>query len=300
MVAIPMNPALAASTTILQEDLVTSREIRRGKLLYKLLIVFLSLSIVPLLVAGYQLIRVGDNYIQKQIIGVKLGIAQKVASSVTNYIEDKKNALQIVHKSSDFLTMKPQRQSEILSNVMNAYPMFMRMAVIDLNGREISSVNRMGASSRSNFRPEDLQALRLIKSLGDYIGPASRSPEGYPQMTLGVPIERIPGRPIGVLIGVINLIDLSSLIKDLVIDKNGDVYIVDMLNLQLIAHPYTGILINKEIPPEIKALKELIKENPKTFEGSRAAMGALEFHDDATANNYLATYAAVPRLDWKV
>src|SRR5882672_4962408 len=145
--AIPMNRPLAALKAVFDPDFATL-EIRRGKLLYKLLIVFLSLSIGPLLVAGYQLIRVGDNYIQKQIIGVKLGIAQKVASNVNSYIDDKKNALQIVHKSSDFLAMKPRRQSEILGNVMNAYPMFMHMAVIDLDGREICSVNRVDLPSR--------------------------------------------------------------------------------------------------------------------------------------------------------
>ena len=59
-------------------------------------------------------------------------------------------------------------------------------------------------------------------------------------MTLGVPIERIPGRPIGVLIGVINLIDLSSLIKDLVIDKSGYVYIVDRANTGLHILELTG------------------------------------------------------------
>src|ERR1700752_2000570 len=98
--SISMNSAIAAQDTIVNEEILL-KEVRRGKLLYKLLIVFLSLSIVPLLIAGYQLIRVGDSYIQKQIIGVKLGIAQKVASSVTSYMEDKKNALQIVHKSND-------------------------------------------------------------------------------------------------------------------------------------------------------------------------------------------------------
>src|ERR1051326_7901255 len=101
--AIPMHSTLAAQKAVFEQD--PTGEIRRGKLLYKLLVVFLLLSIGPLLVAGYQLIRVGDNYIQKQIIGVKLGIAQKVASNVTSYMEDKKNALQIVHKSSDFLAM---------------------------------------------------------------------------------------------------------------------------------------------------------------------------------------------------
>ena len=73
---ISMNPSIKAQRAFIEQDLVV-QEIRRGKLLYKLLGVFLLLSIGPLLVAGYQLIRVGDNYIQKQIIGVKLGIAQK-------------------------------------------------------------------------------------------------------------------------------------------------------------------------------------------------------------------------------
>src|SRR5207302_4647190 len=161
---ISMNPSIKAQRAFIEQDLVV-HEIRRGKLLYKLLGVFLLLSIGPLLVAGYQLIRVGDNYIQKQIIGVKLGIAQKVASNVESYIEDKKNALQIVHKSSDFLSMNPRRQSEILSNVMNAYPMFMHMAVVDLDGREIASVNRLDHASRRDSRREEKQALKLIKSL---------------------------------------------------------------------------------------------------------------------------------------
>src|SRR5437016_3070135 len=49
----------------------------RGKLLYKLLAVFLSLSLLPLLVAGFLLIHIGNQIIQTQIIGTKQGIAQK-------------------------------------------------------------------------------------------------------------------------------------------------------------------------------------------------------------------------------
>ena len=180
-----MSRPLAVEKVVFDSgDLIASP---RGKLLYKLLAFFLTLSLVPLMVAGFLLIHVGNNIIQKQIIGVKQEIAQKVASNVTNYLEDKKNALQIVHKSSDFLTMNPHRQSEILSNVMNAYPMFMRMTVIDLNGSEVSAVNRMGDASSADIRHDEMEALRSIRSLGDYIGPVSRSPEGYPQMTIGVP-----------------------------------------------------------------------------------------------------------------
>jgi len=282
-----MSRNLAATHDSTDEDL-PAREVHRGKLLYKLLVVFLALSILPLLVAGYQLIRVGDNYIQKQIIGVKLGIAQKVAANVTSYIEDKKNTLQIVHKSSDFLTMNPRLQSDIMGNVMNAYPMFMHMAVIDLNGREMASVNRMGRSSQP--MGEEMQALKLVKSLGEYIGPVSHSPEGYPQMTIGVPIERIPGRPIGVLLGMVNLIDLSSLIKDLVIDKKGYVYIVDMSQKHLIAHPDVQTLLSSDPPPEVRAAALAPEEN---------ANGAIEFSDQS-GHRFLATFATVPKLNWRV
>ncbi len=286
---IPMNPALAAQKDVFVQDLMV-REVRRGKLLYKLLSVFLLLSIIPLMVAGFQLIRVGDNYIEKQIIGVKLGIAQKIASNVTSYMEDKKNVLQIVHKSSDFLSMNPRRQSEILGNVMNAYPMFMHMAVMDLDGQEITSVNRMGRASQQETLREEKKALKLIKSLGDYIGPVSRSPEGYPQMTLGVPIERIPGRPIGVLISIVNLIDLSSLIKDVIIDKKGFVYIVDMGQKHLVAYPDVTTLLSSELPPAVRAAALAPEESGNGF---------IEFIDQG-GHKFLATFATVPRLNWRV
>jgi signal transduction histidine kinase len=164
----------------------------------------------------------------------------------------------------------------------------MHMAVIDLKGREIASVNRMGRSSPQTR--EDLQALKLVKSVGEYIGPVSRSPEGYPQMTLGVPIERIPGRPIGVLVGVINLIDLSSLIKDLVIDKKGYVYIVDMSKRHLVAHPDVQVLLSNETPPEVRAAALAPEESGN---------GAIEFTDQG-GHRFLATFATVPKLNWRV
>jgi signal transduction histidine kinase len=269
------------------------RAARRGRLLHKLLVIFLLLSLGPLFLAGLQLIHVGDDYIQKEIVGVKLGIAQKVASNVTSYIDDKKNTLQIVHKSSDFLTMKTAGQTEILSNVMNAYPVFMRMTVLDLNGREVTTVNRMGSSQ--GHRVEEQKALRSIRrSLGDYVSPVSRSPEGYPQLTLGVPIERIPGRPVGVLLGVINLIDLSSLVKDLQIDQKdyekGYVYIVDMRGHRLVAHPHIETLLSNDPPPEVQAAA-LAPEETDT--------GAMEFADQHH-NRFLAAYATVPGLNWRV
>jgi len=265
----------------------------RGRLLHKLLIIFLSLSIIPLLLAGYQLIHVGENYIQNQVIQVKKAIAQRVAANVIGYMEDKRNTLQIVHKSNDFLTMDPARQNPILSNLMNAYPMFMRMKVIDLNGREITTVNRLGNTKAAYAAAEDAEALRAVRSsLGNYTGPVSRSSEGYPQMTLGVPIERIPGRPLGILLGTVNLTDLSSLVKDIVIDEKGYAYIVDLTSKRLVAHPdVLGTLLSHDTPVEVQAAT-LAPEDKST--------GALEFSDQS-GHQFLATYATVAApFNWRV
>lgn len=285
-----MDRAVTSSTVAVEREAL-ERRVRRGRLLYKLMVVFFFLSLGPLLIAGFQLVRVGDSAIQRQIVGVKMGMAQKVASNVKSYIDDKKNTLQIVHKSSDFLTMKSKRQSEILNNVMDAYPMFMRMKVIDLSGREITTVNRFRRTKAAKRLVEETDALKSIHLLGkDYIGPVSRSLEGYPQLTLGVPVEKIPGRPIGMLLGVVNLIDLSSLIKDLVIDKHGYVYIVDMASKQLVAHPDVHTLLSREPPPEVRAA---------ALAPDETSSGAIEFTDQS-GHRFLATYATVASLNWRV
>src|SRR5262245_10050971 len=65
----------------------------RGKLLHKLLYIFLPLSIVPILIARFLLIGVSDYFIQKESRDVKLAIAQKVAGNVSGYIDNIQNIL---------------------------------------------------------------------------------------------------------------------------------------------------------------------------------------------------------------
>jgi len=265
----------------------------RGRLLHKLLIIFLSLSIIPLLLAGYQLIHVGETHIQTQVIQVKTAIAQKIASSVVSYLDDKRNVLQIIQKSNDFLTMNPRRQNDILTNVMQAYPVFMQMKVVDMDGREITNVRRFATVKPivSNEAAEISDALRMIRIGQNYSGPVTRSVDGYPQMTLGVPIVASE-RPLGILLGTMILTDLSPLVKDVVIDEKGYAYIVDMASKRLVAHPdVLGTLLRQDTPVEVQAA---------TLAPEDKASGALEFSDQS-GHRFLATYATVPSpLNWRV
>lgn len=261
----------------------------RGKLLYKFLVVFLGLSAGPLVVGGFQIVRKAQALIQEESVGVKLGIAQKVADNVAAYMENIKNVLLVVHKSSDFLEMDLRRQKGILENVMNAYPMFMRMSVVDPQGRERVTLNRVRSGMDQGLSDQDVNAFRAVLSRGEFIGSVSRSPEGYPQMTIGVPIESIPGRPLGVLLADVNLIDVSSLIRDLRVGQRGYVYVVDGTP-QLVAHPDPQTLLSTTVPPEVKAA---------SLAPGERSVGAIEFADQR-GRKFLGAFATVPKMSWRV
>jgi signal transduction histidine kinase len=291
----PVYQASGAISAMATADAVPAS---RGRLLHKLLAIFLALSILPLLLAGYQLIAVGEHYIQNQVIQVKKAIAQKVASNVISYLDDKVNVLRIVQQSKDFLTMEPSHQKFILSNVMQSYPIFMRMKVVDLSGNEITTVNLLDQTERPTSDTEvseNVEALRVIRLGKTYSGPLSRSVEGYPRMTLGVPIIAA-GHTLGVLLGSVNLTELSSLVRGIAIDEKGYVYIVDLTTKRLVAHPdVLGTLLSKESPVEVQAAT-LAPEDKRA--------GALEFSDQAS-HRFLATYSTTdspswPELHWRV
>ncbi len=263
----------------------------RGKLLHKILPLLLALSVVPLLLAGYQVLRVSRAYVEEEEIGrVQVGIAQRVSGNVSAYVENARNILQVIHKSGDFLTMDPRRQTVILENVMNAYPMFMQLSVLNLQGKEMARVNRLGGTDAVPQK----EILQHAQADGEYISPVTRSAERYPLLTIAVPVERIPGRPIGVLIGVINLIDLSSLVENLRVGKTGYIFVVDA-DWNLIAHPERSAVYSENSPSELEAMKS---EKIQQEIGERS-FGAITFEDQKN-QKFIDAFATVPKLNWRV
>lgn len=288
--ALPKSAVVSALKNPVQAVTASVRVPVRGKLLHKLLVVLLSLSVIPLILTGYQVIRVSRAYIEQEEIGkVQVGIAQRVSGNVSSYMENVRNILQVIHKSSDFLTMNPQRQTQILENVMNAYPMFMRLSVLSLKGQEVAAVNRLGDGSGLLSPSSYQEVLKRAQTEGEYLSPVTRSPERYPLLTIGVPIERIPGRPLGVLVGVVNLMDLSSLVEDLKVGKKGYIYVVDS-EQNLIAHPNRAEVYSDTTPSEVTAAG--LAPIDRRY-------GAIEFADQKN-QQFFAAYATIPKLNWRV
>lgn len=183
--------------------------------------------------------------------------------------------------------MNVQQQYVVMQNVMNSYPMFMRIAVLDMTGTQRSAIHRyrtlpmaQGTSDRTIFR--------AILSRGEYIGPVRRSPEGYPIITVGMPVESTPGKAVGVIVADINLIDFSAQIKDLNVGQSGYAFVVDSNN-RLVAHPISEVLRSDKTPPETQVAQLAPTDRPSD---------TIEFVDEA-GQEFVGAFSAIPRMNWR-
>ncbi len=232
-----------------------------------------------------------ENVAQNEKIALRVAIAQKIADETSRYFENMMSLLGVIAHLPGFGTMTATQQTQILGNVYNHYPMFDRLAVVNLNSKERTAITRMGRFPTEDISKERTEAIRSTQSIGQYIGPVQFAADGHPEISLAVPIESVPGHPTAVLLGHLNLMDLSSLLKDVSIGKQGYAYIVDMRKRQLIAHPNLTVLLNATPSPETEIIHMTSADAPS---------GVIEFKDTSNQKVHTAVYSTVPRLNWRV
>ncbi len=262
---------------------------RKGKLLYKLLIIFVGLAIIPLLAVRIRVLQVGQLSMKKECLKIQLEIARRSADTVNSFIKDIKNILFVIQKPKEFVAMDITKQRVILENLMKSYPTFMKLAVIDDTGMTKLRIPRFGKieidpgidHSKSKLFTEAIEK-------GEYVSQPYRSPENYPFILISVPIEVYVGKPVGVLAAEINLIALSNLIAQIKIGERGISFVVDKKGSP-IAHPDQKVVLKvknlNNIPLVSKALE-------------REKEGGCEFvYQD---EEFLGSYVPVKKLGWRV
>lgn len=262
---------------------------RKGKLLYKLLIIFVGLAIIPLLAVRIRVLQVGQLSMKKECLKIQLEIARRSADTVDSFLKDIKNILFVIQKPKEFVAMDITKQRVILENLMKSYPTFMELAVIDDSGMTKLRIPRFGKieidpgidHSKSKLFTEAVEK-------GEYVSQPYRSPENYPFILISVPIEVYVGKPVGVLAAEINLIALSNLIAQIKIGERGISFVVDKKGSP-IAHPDQKVVLNVENLNNIPLVSEALQ---------REKEGGCEFvYQD---EEFLGSYVPVKKLGWRV
>ena len=197
-----------------QETLVR-REKRRGRLAYKLLLLFLVVSLGPLVFTGYHLIHVTQRSLKEESIRILESQAKGFAETCFNYVGQFKSILVSASQAEEFASLQnPARQQMYLNRLMQLHPAFLDLSVIDASGRERLRLGRfLNETPQMRDFSSQLVFLKPMKEQVEYVGSLERFLGQYPTITVSVPITDPSSRKVsGVLMAKLGLNGLTHML----------------------------------------------------------------------------------------
>ena len=265
---------------------------KRGRLFYKLLLIFLIVSLVPLGIVGYYLVNLSQITLNRAISRDQEALAVGFADTVSSYIINFRNVLSDAAHMADFASMDTVKQQGLVSHIMQLHPAFLEISVVDANGQEKVRLGRFVHETGMRDFSSDAMFAKVMRA-GEFVGGLEKYMGSYPAITMGVQIVNTQtNQAVGAILAKMSLTALSSLLKTgfpesthtqaAVIDSNGF----------LIAHSNANEIYkaNAKLPDDV--LRILLQNDAKT--------GGGELVLESTGERVLGAFAEVAELGWVV
>ncbi|MEF3280373.1 MAG: HAMP domain-containing protein [Elusimicrobiota bacterium] len=210
---------------------------KRGKLFYKLLFIFLIVSLLPLGIVSYYLVNLTQATLNKSIIRDQEALALAFGDTVTNYVISFRNILYDSAHLEDFYSLNLEKIKPLINNMMQIHSAFLEMSVINPLGQEIIRTVRLGDDNGLRDFLNSSIYQKVMKN-GEFIGNFERYKGTYPAITIAVSIinPKNPGYATGILMAKLSLSTLSGLLKASFPDSNHTRVAVVDINGHIIAH----------------------------------------------------------------
>ena len=265
---------------------------KRGRLFYKLLLIFLIVSLVPLGIVGYYLVNLSQITLNRAISRDQEALAVGFADTVSSYIINFRNVLSDAAHLSDFASMNTEKQRALVSHIMQLHPAFLEISVVNALGEETVRLGRFVQDSKMRDFAGDAQFTKVMRA-GEFVGGLEKYMGSYPAITMGVMIVNPQNnQPMGAMLAKMSLTALSSLLKTgfpetthtqaAVIDSNG--FLIAHSNAKEIYKP------DAKLPDDV--LRILLQNDAKT--------GGGEIILESSGERVLGAFAEVSDLGWVV
>jgi signal transduction histidine kinase len=184
-----------------------------------------------------------------------------------------------------------------MSRLLNVLPPLMDLAAIPVDGREAVQVSRFKSvfliqSDDQRYR-KTILAFKSDSKLKMHISAVEFARDSEPHASVAVPIERYPGRLLGVLFADIDLRYVADVIGAVTIGKKGYAYVVTSGG-NLIAHPDMSLVLGRANVgghSQVELAFDKIP-NDKSRESIRAT--------NVRGEKVFSSFARIPGLDWAV
>ncbi len=225
------------------------------------------------------------------VAGLQQEMAESAAFKIRRFVGDIEKSMRAsAHSAAAISTgLTPSFRFQLLK-LLKTTPAVMSAVAIDRDGREIVAVSRIDL-----IDPDDLgerssdEAFQRGRQGKVFFGPVYFVRNSEPYMRIAVPIEWFVGAVEGVLLAEVNLRYIRDVVADIRVGAGGYAYVVSQEG-DLIAHPDLSLVLQKRNLDELDQVRAALAGAPLPPRAQPSLLG----------ESVVASYAAIPDLDWAV
>lgn len=186
---------------------------KRGRLVYKLLIILLFASLGPLSVGGYYMLSQSRDVLLKYALADQEALAIGFSNTIYNYLRSFLYSVRDTALLNELQGGDPIQQKAILDRNVNVNSLFVDMFVVNSAGQETAYASRFPREDKNRSFADD-PVFRLTMERGEYIGEPFYL-KGRPVVMMATRIvSPDTGRVSGMLAVRLSLIGLKTLLKN--------------------------------------------------------------------------------------
>jgi GAF domain-containing protein/HAMP domain-containing protein len=260
-----------------------------------LAIAFLALSLVILLITNFSLFFLIGGLIQESVDSKQQFAAKEAANTVSSFVQGKFGELASAAKIGELTLAAPDKQKNILSNVLGLDRAFRQLILLDTQNRALVKVSRISQTAAEQLMGRvDSDLLTQVKQGNRYIGSVYIDElTSEPMVIMAVPVPNAFGDFQGTLLAEVNLKFMWDLVGNLKIGETGQAYVVDRHG-DLIASGDIARVLRGENVGHLDIIGEFMR-NPEPV--GKVGMSVFQGINGATV---VSTYVPLGTPDWAV
>lgn len=212
----------------------------------RLVVAFVALATLPLILVGAVLTWQSLETQQMQTIAIQRQVAQRAATQVASFIQDREGELRILIQVRGLRDLSYDQLNSVLSQLLSVQRAFDEVTLLDREGREMGRVSRHELFTAADLadRSQAPEFMLPTSSHETYYGAVWFDPRnGQPLMTIAVPATDVStGQTNGVLVANVRISQAWDVIANVRVGEKGFAYIVDSRGI-VIAHRDASIVL---------------------------------------------------------
>jgi GAF domain-containing protein/HAMP domain-containing protein len=226
-----------------------------------LMIAFVSLSLVVLIASQSAQLFISVQAQQAAVSIRQLLIAENASKTVSNFIDQKFNALETAVKFSNPIVAITETQQTFMGSLLGSHPAFRQFALFGTAGQQLAQTSRISRTLSAQFIAQQAEAIAQTSTSARYISPVYiDDATSEPLITIAIPVTNVLGDHQGTLTAEVGLKFMWDLVQQLEVGKTGYAYVVDNQGNLLAFEDTTRVLAHENVQ-KILEVQEFV-ENP--------------------------------------